>query len=32
MSSRAQQLHKTADCQIAELTQRLSTAGGQGLT
>jgi hypothetical protein len=32
MSPRAQQLHKTADCQIAELTQRLSTAGGQGLT
>jgi hypothetical protein len=32
MSQRAQQLHQTADGQIAELAQRLSTAGEQGIT
>jgi hypothetical protein len=32
MSRRAQQLHKTADGQIAELTERLSTVGTEGLT
>jgi hypothetical protein len=32
MSQRAEQLHQTADGQIAELAERLSTAGEQGLT
>jgi hypothetical protein len=32
MSARAQQWHKTAIGQIAELAERLSTAGEQGLT
>jgi hypothetical protein len=31
MSLRAQQLHKTADDQVADLADRLSTAGEQGL-
>jgi hypothetical protein len=32
MSLRARQLHKTADDQVADLAERLSTAGEQGLT
>jgi hypothetical protein len=32
MSLRARQLHQTADGQIAELAERLSTAGKRGLT